>query len=135
MWCVFFYHFCKRMHFLSLLEMDAATSMNNNNACCLSKCLCARLVLRAPPASQLTCTRFEVWGDDIFPSFVFQHHFVIYKNSVTTLSETLASLKSWVSRGAVWSILQMHVLNLREGEFSAPVHMAHRRHRRLKPGS
>lgn len=57
------------------------------------------LVLRAPPASQLTCAHLEVWGDDIFLSFMFRHHLVIYKNSVTTLSEILASLKSWVSRG------------------------------------
>lgn len=52
------------------------------------------LLLRGPSASQLTCAHFEVWDDDIFPSFMFQHHLVIYKNSVTTLSEILASLKS-----------------------------------------
>lgn len=53
------------------------------------------LVLRGPSASQLTCAHFEVWGDDIFPnSFMFQHHLVIYKSSVTTLSEILSSLKS-----------------------------------------
>lgn len=132
-WFVFFYHFCEQIRFLSLLEMGAVFSMNNNNTCHLSSACVPGIVL-STTQPQLTCSHFEVWCDDVFLSFMSQHHLLIYKNSVTTLLWFWPLWNRLCLTGITSSILQMHTLNLREAEFFAPVHTACRRQRRLTPG-
>lgn len=111
----FFYHCCKQMHFLSLIEMDAVLSINNNvshlsSAMYQASCrVCCQL--------GLTCSHFEVWCDDTYPlrCDIISSFMKTFHNSFVVPGSLEWHLTRFPS-----SILQRHKLS--PGKFSPLLH-------------
>lgn len=111
-WFLFFYHFCRPLHFLNLLETDAVFSMNNNNVSHLSSACVPSTELSTLPASFYF---FQLLGFCvIFFSLMFQHCLLVYKKIHYYNSLWFQPLWNCLYvMGITSSILQMRKLDLR----------------------
>ena len=95
-WFLFFYHFCRPVHFLNLLEMEAVFSMNNNNVSHLSSACVPSVELSTLPASFYF---FQLCG---FAQYFFPLCFNIVFSCPKTLLRLCDSSLSeivWISQG------------------------------------